>query len=161
MSSGGSNRFAVAGVGGSARTECTDISSPLDDVVVTTAFVRLGTSYEPYVVVRKADSSPYTGYTIQAGNGTLTLRTIDEATNPVLDSAAITCAASTWYWMKVEATGTTIRAKVWAVGNDEPETWDVSATDSTYSSGGVMLCSYLGGQFDNVEITSPQLSSGV
>lgn len=41
------------------------------------------------------------------------------------------------YWLRFEKTGTTIRAKMWVDGTSEPETWDVSVTDATHSSGSV------------------------
>ena len=36
-----------------------------------------------------------------------------------------------WYTVKMEKTGSTLRVKVWAKGDAEPDEWDVSATDSS------------------------------
>ena len=40
-----------------------------------------------------------------------------------------------WYSVRLEAVGTTIRARVWPRGGTEPGTWHLSATDTRYASG--------------------------
>jgi hypothetical protein len=40
-----------------------------------------------------------------------------------------------WYAVRLEAVGTTIRARVWPRGTAEPATWQLSATDSRYPAG--------------------------
>lgn len=47
----------------------------------------------------------------------------------------LTITTGTVLWLRLQATGTTIRARVWIDGNTEPTGWTASATDSTYSSG--------------------------
>lgn len=49
---------------------------------------------------------------------------------------------STEYWMRVQAGGTTIRGKVWAASGAEPESWNVTVTDSALTNGYVGLCGY-------------------
>lgn len=40
-----------------------------------------------------------------------------------------------WYAVRLEAVGTTIRARFWPRGTAEPATWQLSATDARYPSG--------------------------
>lgn len=58
-----------------------------------------------------------------------------------------------------ECVGTTIRGKVWKDGDSEPGTWDVSATDSSHSSGILGFGIYNGNAstartvtFDDIEV---------
>jgi len=51
---------------------------------------------------------------------------------------------STEYFIKVQFLGTTFREKVWEVGQSEPVNWNLSDTDSTYSSGYVGTLHYPG-----------------
>src|SRR5660397_4526 len=52
-------------------------------------------------------------------------------------STSKTLYANTWYWVRLQRTGTTIRGRIWTDGDAEPGTWDVSATDAALSSGWV------------------------
>ena len=45
-------------------------------------------------------------------------------------------AANTYYWLRFRANGTTISARVWADGDSEPGSWDLSTTDSSISAAG-------------------------
>ena len=56
-------------------------------------------------------------------------------------ATTFTLNASTTYSWKVEATGTTLRAKVWT--GSEPGSWTVSITDSSHTAAG-----YVGLEFD-------------
>ena len=44
---------------------------------------------------------------------------------------------SAWHWYRTKfgASGTSIRGKIWQAGTDEPGSWSVTATDSSYSGG--------------------------
>ncbi|HVH11630.1 MAG TPA: hypothetical protein VM759_01190, partial [Longimicrobium sp.] len=52
-----------------------------------------------------------------------------------LGSQDMAWTLDTWYSVRLQAVGTTIRARVWPRGETEPETWQLSATDSRYVSG--------------------------
>lgn len=56
-----------------------------------------------------------------------------------LDTEAIPVQGDTW--LKCDMTGSTLRAKVWAVGTTEPSTWDLEETNVTHTSGrsGILL----------------------
>jgi hypothetical protein len=49
-----------------------------------------------------------------------------------------THTADTYYCIRAQAAGTTLRMRVWPDGQSEPDTWDVSLTDSTFSSAGAV-----------------------
>lgn len=55
----------------------------------------------------------------------------------VLADTAFAWVANTWYWIKFEAVGTTIRAKIWEDGDPEPGSWTLSTTDANIASGRV------------------------
>lgn len=55
------------------------------------------------------------------------------------DVSVGTLTVGSWYWIRFQAVGSTLRVKFWADGSAEPSTWTNTATDTTYSSG-----SYLG-----------------
>ncbi|GAB6898602.1 hypothetical protein JCM9957A_16920 [Kineosporia succinea] len=58
-----------------------------------------------------------------------------------LASKSATFTAGTWYRLRFQAIGTTIRARTWLASATEPSGWDVSVTDSTYTAPGkVGLC---------------------
>lgn len=48
----------------------------------------------------------------------------------------------TWHWIRLQRSGTTVRARWWPVADTEPAAWQISATDSTLSSGWVGLSSF-------------------
>jgi hypothetical protein len=49
--------------------------------------------------------------------------------------------AGTWYKLRFQVLGTTVRARTWLQSASEPGTWDVSVTDSTFTAAGkVGLC---------------------
>ncbi|MGP7960308.1 LamG-like jellyroll fold domain-containing protein [Sanguibacter sp. A247] len=73
--------------------------------------------------------------------------------------AGLTFDPETRYRMRLRVTGespTTIRAKVWAEGTDEPGAWRATTTDSTgdlQSAGGVGLQAYVGGAAGSPTVT--------
>jgi hypothetical protein len=68
-----------------------------------------------------------------------------------LTSVAFTVTASTAYWVRGRIIGTTLWGKIWQDGTAEPNTWNLTATDSTITSGGIGVlgkCSS-NGKFDH------------
>ncbi len=47
--------------------------------------------------------------------------------------------STNWWWARLQATGTTIRYRIWQDGTSEPSSWDESVTDSTYASAGTAM----------------------
>jgi PKD repeat protein len=72
--------------------------------------------------------------------------------------AGLSYSANTWLWVRAEFEGTiptTIRSRVWAMGQPEPTTWQFTATDSTaalQTAGGVGLRTYLGSNATNAPL---------
>lgn len=71
------------------------------------------------------------------------LRKYVSGTVTTLDTGA--AMAPGWQWIRLQRSGTTVRARTWAEGSSEPATWEVEATDSSLSSGWVGVGSYAGG----------------
>jgi hypothetical protein len=53
-----------------------------------------------------------------------------------------------WLWMRLYINGTTLRAKVWLDGDDEPASWQIDTTDSAHASGYVGVYSSYDSYFD-------------
>jgi hypothetical protein len=74
--------------------------------------------------------------------------------------SGLTYAAGDQLTIRAQATGTTpttVRAKVWRVGETEPATWQVTGSDSTVglqTTGGVGVQSYLGASVTNTPIVA-------
>lgn len=120
----------------------------------TFSTTRPADGYWAELFMNGAGGSPYIA--IVRGNG---------VGAPVTLSALVpfTYAGGTAYRVKIEAVGSTIRAKIWAVAGSEPGTWTVSVTDATYTTGKAFLSIMNGGavsrsaDFDNTNVA---LSSG-
>ena len=76
-------------------------------------------------------------------------------------------AAATFYTIRFQLAGSTLRAKAWRVGQAEPEKWQLTATDTSLTAAGsVGVRSVLDAantntlpvtaSYDNLEITTPQ-----
>lgn len=60
-------------------------------------------------------------------------------------TTAYTHTANTYYWIRAQASGSTLRMRVWPDGSSEPGAWDVSLIDTTFSTAGAIgLRSILG-----------------
>ncbi|WP_147427309.1 hypothetical protein [Micromonospora globbae] len=81
-------------------------------------------------------------------------------------AGALTFAANQSVWVRVRFEGSLLRAKAWLSGSAEPSPWQVSVTDTTYTSGRVGAYSVAAGGNTNTKpvevlygsftITSPQ-----
>jgi len=49
---------------------------------------------------------------------------------------AFAFAANTWYYVRFRVNGTSLKAKVWADGTEEPTSWQIEITDSSISAAG-------------------------
>ena len=73
---------------------------------------------------------------LNPSNDTVTLW-IDNGGNwTQIASASLVLHPGTWYHAKLDAVGTTVQGKAWAIGSAEP-TWQVTATQSTLMASGV------------------------
>lgn len=68
---------------------------------------------------------------------TLELRRRVAAVETAIDSATttLTHVAGTFYRARLSVQGTTVRARVWAVTDTEPTTWDLEVTDTSLTTG--------------------------
>lgn len=51
----------------------------------------------------------------------------------------------TWYRIRFEAVGTTVRARVWPAGDTEPSSWGISVTDAQITAAGTVFAAAAGG----------------
>lgn len=65
----------------------------------------------------------------------LELTRLDAGAETNLALPAFTWAINTDFWIRLQKTGNTVRARAWQDGSSEPGTWLASVTDSTFSSG--------------------------
>lgn len=76
-----------------------------------------------------------------AGTGGQTMAKQVAYSTTALASKNQTFTNGTWYKLRFQAIGTTIRARIWEQSATEPGTWDMSVTDSTFTGAGkVGLC---------------------
>lgn len=75
----------------------------------------------------------------------LMLRVYKGTAASVTYTAPFTWATNTWYKIRAQKIGTTVRCKAWLASDTEPSGWAISITDSTYTGGGVGFYSYYSG----------------
>jgi hypothetical protein len=100
-----------------------------------------GTRVEHYVIARMKDDDEYYALRLYHNVGdtsTLRLTKRNVTTTDFGSSVSIgTLVPEAWYWFRFRVVGTTLEGKVWADGSGEPSSWQVTATDSDFASGGV------------------------
>lgn len=112
------------------------------------------------IIARASLNGFYTAYIKPNGNllriskftgvGSLTETIIQAQT-----VTGLTLTVDTWYTIKFQLSGTTLRAKVWATGGTEPSTWRIDTTDGTYTVGeSVGLWAYDGTEVCNSYVTN-------
>ena len=92
---------------------------------------RYGIAYARYSGTTEATTK---GYVVYSGTFASARRIgiVEDSTGATIASANYNVNANTWYWVRLQATGTTIRAKIWTgAATDEPAGWTVSGTNST------------------------------
>ena len=60
--------------------------------------------------------------------------TNDNHTNPLSSQPGFTMLAGSWYRLRVQAVGSTVRARIWADGAIEPTTWSPTTSTTTYQT---------------------------
>lgn len=77
-------------------------------------------------------------YHFDFSNGNIILsKYVAGSSSGINTSTGLTFANNTFYWVRFEVTGTTVRFKVWTgAKGDEPGSWDVSETDSDHAGPG-------------------------
>lgn len=88
-----------------------------------------------------SSTSATSGYSIGLGGtgANLVATRIDAGAETILVNPSFTWAADTDYWLRVQRSSNSLRARAWADGGSEPGTWLIDTTDSTYTSGSLGL----------------------
>lgn len=81
----------------------------------------------------------------QVGSSGFKVSKLVSYASTTLGTYAITMTAGTWYRMRCQTTGSTVRARVWPVGTAEPGSWHISVTDTTYTAAGPVVIAAGGG----------------
>jgi hypothetical protein len=96
------------------------------------------------IILRGAGDNNEQGYILgytrdsSAGSTDLIIDRLDSGVRTPLANFGIGGSgipANTRYSLRVQAQGTTLRARYWLTSGSEPGTWDVTITDATYASG--------------------------
>lgn len=111
------------------RAEYGDIA---DGEIVTRAVTSTGTAW-PVVVVARGQAGA-SGYVASFDGSGLRLYRLTGGLETYL-GAASGSGAGVWHWIRLRVIGNTLRCRIWADGSPEPSTWDIEATDNTYTSG--------------------------
>lgn len=106
---------------------------------------------------------PSTGYYARLvyGSTSFSIQELNSGTSTSLGTFALGAAPTTdeIWWIKLQCTGTTIRARAWKDGTAEPGTWGVSVTDATHTSG-VSFFRYGGNNAADITLKLYDFSSG-
>lgn len=130
----------------------------------TNAIVRtlIDATTENFGVIIRSNGASSTGYfcIYDGGNGQLTIYKNNSGITS-LGTFNFTVSASSSYWVRGVAQGTTISAKIWLDGNAEPGSPQVSVTDASFSSGqyGVLGKASTNEQFDQFTVTDNQAAA--
>ena len=105
----------------------------------------------------------YTGYQLEALTSTDQIKlhrvyrdSIQSGTNTV----AKTLDASTWYWTRIRANGTSIKIKVWANTIEEPAAWDIDITESDWNFEYGLVTPYVAWANASIYVDYWEISSG-
>lgn len=142
-----SNQLNGPAANGWVRT-CLFNAAYLDSVTMVARVKKIG---HQQIICRALTDQNFPGYGLQMRDTTLRIERPGIAN---LAEVAFTWGEGSYYWLKLQCIGNTIRGKAWADGDAEPGSWTVTATDSTYSRG---YCGFSGessfGVFDSMTIT--------
>lgn len=98
---------------------------------------QLGSETQQIRIIMRG-SANNNGYSLIVGStGTMILRKLVANVATTLGSSVKTYGVGTFLNVLMDCQGTTIRAKLWADGESEPGSWDISQTDATFSTGWV------------------------
>jgi len=90
---------------------------------------------------------PNDGYIVELeiNNNQFTLRRTVSGTATTLQTVSKTFSAGTAVWVRLQAIGTAVKAKIWNDGSSEPGSWDAEQTDSNVTAAGYVVLSALPG----------------
>jgi PKD repeat protein len=160
---GGGFGQQVAGAGQTKTATLGGVSSTNADLQTTISIDKAATGGGAYVsaIGRAVGSAGYEARVLIKSTGVVQLQLLQGATTlQALNLPGITYAAGDQLRVRVQVFGTsptTIRAKVWPVGQTEPAAWQLSATDATAAlqvAGSVGLRTYISASATVVPVTA-------
>lgn len=113
-----------------------------------------GGIFEPSLRASGSAESARNGYILlvrESTNG-VDLRKAISGKETSLGTSSITLTNGVDYWVRFRAEGTTISAKVWADGDTEPASWDISVTNSDVSTVGRVQIGTTGNSTSNFKV---------
>jgi hypothetical protein len=117
----------------------TDTSLATQEILCRFRWVTLGSTRGVLVVRSSGAIGSENGYRLilnMTGSPQVTLDKVVSDVSTTLGTATKTeVKLGTWLYLRLQATSTTIRTRVWATGNTEPGSWDVSVTDASLATG--------------------------
>jgi hypothetical protein len=119
-----------------------DIDSDADRAnveVVGQVYVDSTSTTQRWYMLRCTTSGTRTGYSVRVRTTSIDVYRSTGTTYTSISGATISISSGTWAWVRfrINSTGNILKAKVWTgAAGDEPGTWDVDTTDSTYSTSG-------------------------
>lgn len=85
------------------------------------------------------NSNPVSGYVVEPNPSGNTVSLFRNPGGVFLATPAYTFVAGTRVFIKVRFIGSSIKARVWDEGTDEPTSWLIDQVDATFTSGGIQL----------------------
>ncbi len=167
------NPGTITGYGGRVSMKANIADKADVDLLISVKIANLDTF--PQIVLR-GDSGVLgqNGYEFRPGagsGGSRLARVVGYATSgsgTIFGYAPGSIAANTWYKVRFQAIGTTIRAKIWLATDTEPANWGISATDSTFTAAGPIGIGVGGGNatgstcdFDDAVVSDPNAITSV
>ncbi|MFH9430231.1 hypothetical protein ACH4JZ_18310 [Streptomyces sp. NPDC017615] len=139
---------------------------------IATSALAVGASLVAGPIIRAADNNNWYGVRVEfttAAAIQISIRKRLAGTETTLSSVytyPVKHQAGTFYRVRTQAAGTSLAAKVWAVGTPEPDAWQITATDASLSAAanvGIRCFASTGStvvspqlRVDNFRITNPQ-----
>jgi hypothetical protein len=127
----------AGGYDGDSRITCSAAIASLADVEITGTF-RHDTNEAYPIIVARATVTTFDyvdGYYLRVAQGSpIRVGKLVTYSGVILGFGSVTPAASTTYGFRFRVVDDSLKARVWT--GDEPETWDIDITDSTYTEAG-------------------------
>lgn len=126
--------------------DAVDEHTPADvELLARVKGTSLSVSTSGLVVRGAGGDGTQTGYRAMMANGSAALSKFVDGTSTILAQTNPIGPAEGWFWIRFRVQGSTIQAKFWADGTQEPTTWTRTVTDTTIPDGGFVGISSGGG----------------
>lgn len=113
-----------------------DLGSMSDVCAIAKIRISTVTTHGPVVFLRVGGAATTEdAYFCAVGSGNIYIYKYVNGATTLLGSIGFIGVANKEYWVKSQAIGTAIKAKIWAADSIEPDEWHLEATDSDIASG--------------------------